>query len=149
MQDHKFTLDQIEYSLKRGLPDDLIRHFLYWVLPDSSTHPKGKAAQIRALKKIATDGERPTLQRIQQSSTVVDNIARFIIGVLGGGALLGPMIIMTFHKSQTARLITVSVAVLIFGFLLSVSTKAANQEILGATAAYAAVMVVYIGSVGT
>ena len=53
--------------------------------------------------------------------------------------MLAPMLIMTHYTSQSARLITVCVAVLLFGFLFAVGTRATNQEVLAASAAYAAV----------
>jgi hypothetical protein len=76
----------------------------------------------------------------------VDVISRIVFAFVGGAALLVPMIIMNFKTSRTGRLITVSVATLLFGIVLSLSTRANYQEVIGATAAYAAVMVVYVGS---
>ena len=67
------------------------------------------------------------------------------LAIGAGASLLVPMIIMTFKTSRTARLIVVSVATILFGVLFAVISNS-KENILGATAAYAAVMVVYIGS---
>ena len=70
---------------------------------------------------------------------------QIILAVAGGASLLVPMIIMTFKTSQTARLIVVSVATILFGMVFAV-VSSSKENILAGTAAYAAVMVVYIGS---
>jgi hypothetical protein len=79
-------------------------------------------------------------------SPAQERFARFIACFLGGASLLVPMILMTFKTQNNTRLIIVSCFVLFFGFMVSVFTEASNQEALGAVAAYAAVMVVYVGS---
>jgi len=55
------------------------------------------------------------------------------------------MMIMTFKVSRTARLTTVCVATLVFAYCM-VFISSNRQEIVAATAAYAAVMVVYVGT---
>jgi hypothetical protein len=57
-----------------------------------------------------------------------------------------PIIVMSFLKTANARLITASLFTLAFAILISFSSRASNQEILGGAAAYAAVLVVFIGS---
>lgn len=74
-----------------------------------------------------------------------DAFGRVALAVTGGASLLVPMIIMTFAVSRTARLIVVSVAVVIFAVGMAAATTS-RENILGATAAYAAVMVVYVGN---
>ena len=53
---------------------------------------------------------------------------------------------MTFLTSVAARLSTVCCCVIVFSFLIGLTTKASNQEVLGATAAYTAVLVVFVGT---
>lgn len=74
-----------------------------------------------------------------------DLMGRLAMAVGGGSALLLPMIVMTFLTSQTARLLIVCSSVLGFSTLMA-CTAASKENIVAATAAYAAVMVVYIGS---
>jgi hypothetical protein len=82
----------------------------------------------------------------RKTSAFVDALARFILAVIGGASLIVPMIIMTLHPSQAKSLITTSVAVIFFSFFMSVGIKSTNQDTLGATAAYAAVLVVFVGT---
>ena len=56
------------------------------------------------------------------------------------------MLIMSFHASKTKSLVTVSLAVLLFSFVLSIALKLQNNDVLAATAAYAAVLVVFVGT---
>jgi len=65
---------------------------------------------------------------------------------VGGAALLVPMIIMVFEASLSKSLITTSVSVLFFAGFLSFGISASNQDILAATATYAAVLVVFVGT---
>jgi hypothetical protein len=57
-----------------------------------------------------------------------------------------PIIIMSFLTTQNARLITASLFVVAFATFLSFTSAASNHEILAGSAAYAAVLVVFIGS---
>jgi uncharacterized RDD family membrane protein YckC len=86
---------------------------------------------------------RPSLDKLPP---FVEGLARIIIAITGGLFLLVPMILMTFITSPHYRLIIVSVAVLWFSISLGIVSHATNQELLGATAAYTAVLVVYVGA---
>ena len=79
------------------------------------------------------------------SSNLTRKFQQIILALGAGASLLVPMIIMTFKTSRTAKLIVVSVATILFGVLCAVISNS-KENILGATTAYAAVMVVYIGS---
>jgi hypothetical protein len=56
------------------------------------------------------------------------------------------MIVMTFVHESRWRLVIVSIAVVWFAISVALASQASNQELLGATAAYTAVLVVYVGS---
>ncbi|KAK5121888.1 hypothetical protein LTR85_004459 [Meristemomyces frigidus] len=83
---------------------------------------------------------------INRGRNYTDLFQRSVIAVSGGVSLLVPVIIMTFTTSRAARLIVVSVTVLLFSLFMAVGTPATNENLLTATAAYAAVMVVYVGT---
>lgn len=78
--------------------------------------------------------------------TIVDVLARQIVALLGGLCLVVPLIVMTFLTSVGARLAIVCYCVFNFSFFIGVATRASNQEVLGAAAAYAAVLVVFVGT---
>jgi hypothetical protein len=70
---------------------------------------------------------------------------RFFTALLGGLALIVPMLIMAIHENRMKSLITASVCVLLFALGLAWAVPATPQELLGTTAAYAAVLVVFVG----
>ena len=72
---------------------------------------------------------------------------RIVMALFGGAAVIAPMLIMTLHPSRNTSLITVSLATFFFALLLAIVAKdSAGKDVLGATAAYAAVLVVFVGT---
>jgi len=81
-------------------------------------------------------------------SGFVDRSARFVIALASGASLIVPMVIMSIDKSLRKSLITTSVAVLLFAAFISFVIKVKNSDIITATAAYAAVLVVFVAVSG-
>ena len=146
------------YNLRPGLSLDIIRRLLHRALPNNVKYADefGLKEQMNLRNQeesqleggILSDHQERNEQRNRRryaDSKVVDSLSRFIVAFLGGAALLIPMLVMTFRTSQPDKLITVCVSVVIFGLLFALGTKGSNQEVLAASAAYSAVMVVYIG----
>ncbi|KAJ3527111.1 hypothetical protein NM208_g10867 [Fusarium decemcellulare] len=73
-------------------------------------------------------------------------LGRFTVAILAGLALIVPMLIMKLSNSLVAQLVTVGVCVFILGLALSLSHSMEKKDIIGGTAAYAAVLVVFVGS---
>lgn len=74
-------------------------------------------------------------------------LERFGMGILGGVALIGPMLIMVLHRDLLTTLLTTSVATVLFAGFLSYWGQSTNGEtVLGMVAAYAAVLVVFVGT---
>jgi hypothetical protein len=95
---------------------------------------------------------------------------RFMVAIVGGLSLIVPMLIMILHKSIATSLVTISVAVVLFASTLAAWPVIHNhlpwvkrwkkmggqdipsflgaREVLLVTAAYAAVLVVFVGSNG-
>ena len=72
---------------------------------------------------------------------------RIIMAMFGGVALIAPMLIMTLHPSRNTSLFTTSLVTFIFALVLAVgATNSAGKDVLTATAAYAAVLVVFVGT---
>ena len=80
------------------------------------------------------------------ASPFVDRFARFIVVVTGGVSLVVPMLIMQLHQEPVKSLITTSLAVLFFPAVISILFRASNAETLRITAAYAAALVVFVGT---
>jgi Family of unknown function (DUF6594) len=75
---------------------------------------------------------------------------RLRMALFGGLGLLAPVIVMTLVPGRTSYLVTTSVAILLFALALAIfAEKTSGKDILAATAAYAAVLVVFIGTSAT
>ena len=62
--------------------------------------------------------------------------------------LIVPMLIMVLHKGMVTALVTVSVMTFLFAVVLAVALKQPPETLLAAVAAYAAVLVVFVGASG-
>jgi hypothetical protein len=67
------------------------------------------------------------------------------MAAVGGGFLVGPMWLMVLHNTLYTTLVTTTVCVSLFGAIMS-WRLGGPMEVLSATAAYAAVLVVFIGA---
>lgn len=87
-------------------------------------------------------GKRPMALHI---SSKVDTLARLLIAVVGCAFLIVPMVALAYATSLLLRQLLVVMFVLFFAVVLALGSKATNQELLVATAAYSAVLVVFVG----
>lgn len=71
---------------------------------------------------------------------------RFIMAMVGGLALVVPLLITALHPTLEKALITTCIAIVLFSLYLALaSPKLKETELLGSSAAYAAVLVVFVG----
>lgn len=70
---------------------------------------------------------------------------RLMTAAVGGIFLVGPMWLMTLHNTRYTALISTSVFVFVFGVLMASSLEK-PMDVLSSTAAYAAVLVVFVGT---
>ena len=72
---------------------------------------------------------------------------RFCMGSFDGLALTVPMLIMVLHRPLHGGLIVSSVGTMLFAFALALVVRSLRgMDVLAATAAYAAVLVVFVGT---
>jgi VIT1/CCC1 family predicted Fe2+/Mn2+ transporter len=118
---------------------DPLREFVMESFPRWLTYSRKEKL---ARKKEYGEGKRPN-----EVSPLVDKFVRFSVAITGGLFLVVPMLIMTLGgQSQNKSLITVSVAVFWFVLSLAFGIRVSNAETLVATATYAAVLVVFVGT---
>ncbi len=82
----------------------------------------------------------------RHTSLVVDHLARLIMAMLGGILFLVLMTVLAFLNSLKWTLITICLFVVFFSVVLSLVSRVSNDQVLAATAAYSAVMVVFVAS---
>ena len=137
-----FPYDTIYRTIerRRAQNKDSIREFLRKSLPNRLSWTD---AERHTRKADYSRGKPPEIY-----SQFINSLARFIVGSLGGCALIVPIIIMVLHSSLTKSLITVSVAVIMFALVISLVFETDNKDAITATATYAAVLVVFVGTSG-
>lgn len=134
-----FNTRYMSAHLGPGISPDPVRNYLKAVLPRHLTYTKTE-------KDSRTDDYLLGLPP-RAVSPLVDKLTRFIIAFAGGALLVVPMLIMSIpSRDKTKSLVTVSVAVTLFASMMSVGIRASNSETLVATATYAAVLVVFVGT---
>lgn len=73
---------------------------------------------------------------------------RLATALFGGAALVGPMLIMILVDGLVSKLVTTCVSVLFFGLIVACAWEDAKlSDVMGAVAAYTAVLVVFVGAV--
>lgn len=77
-----------------------------------------------------------------------DFLLRLGFGVLGGVALVGPMVLMILHNTLVTQVATTGVATFLFAVCMASyrGPDASPLAVVGTTAAYAAVLVVFVGT---
>jgi VIT1/CCC1 family predicted Fe2+/Mn2+ transporter len=71
---------------------------------------------------------------------------RFGMASAGGLVLVVPMLVMANLETKIASLVTTCIAMFLFATGITVGTRLKPDQVLGATAAYAAVLVVFVGT---
>ncbi|KAI1322753.1 hypothetical protein F5Y16DRAFT_415564 [Xylariaceae sp. FL0255] len=73
-------------------------------------------------------------------------VFRFAVALFSGVALIAPMLIMVLHQGIPTALATTSVAVFILAIVVALYSNAGAEAIMGTVAAYAAVLIVFVGN---
>ncbi|KAF3399294.1 hypothetical protein DPV78_006881 [Talaromyces pinophilus] len=84
--------------------------------------------------------------RINNDRSVKAFLQRLVLALFGGVVLVGPMLLMVLFNNQTVSLATTSVAVFEFASVVSAYSNGPAEGLVGVVAAYAAVMVVFVGA---
>jgi hypothetical protein len=73
--------------------------------------------------------------------------SRLIMALFGGMALIAPTVIMALYPYRNTCLATTAAATVIFALVLAFGARdSTGKDVLAATAAYTAVLVVFLGS---
>ncbi|KAI6810502.1 hypothetical protein KC340_g16748 [Hortaea werneckii] len=97
------------------------------------------------------DHEHPLLSNAfgrhhaNEATSKKQRLERFAMASFGGLLIIVPMLIMANVPGKVASLVTSCVAIAIFAALVTLGTKLGPHEVLASVAAYAAVLVVFVG----
>lgn len=108
-------------------------------VPEALRHVEGSCGEL-GLREL---NQHQSIRRAEVKAL----IQRIFMGLFGGIALICPVLIMALSSSQKTNLITVSVATIVFAILLAIgASDSTGKDVLSATAAYTAVLVVFFGT---
>ena len=82
----------------------------------------------------------------QNTARLAEIITRFVVALLAGAFLVIPLVILSHQSSSQTHLITVSICIVIFSLLVSLVSRASNEQTMVASAGYAAVLVVFLSN---
>jgi hypothetical protein len=80
------------------------------------------------------------------SSASISIIARVLMSFMSVIFLIVPMFALTYIQGTGYILLTAALFAVVFAILVAVSSRARNHEVFGVTAAYAAVLMVFVGN---
>lgn len=103
-------------------------------------------------KKVG-DATTDLLQDMQKNKELQKHERKFLafmsrlnMALFGGFVLIIPMLIIDLHPTKLTSLLTASVFVLAVAVYFAAATNWESKDIIGATAAFAAVLVVFVGT---
>lgn len=129
--------DVLRHSLRKGL-----RAFWFFIRSGAIKHGR----KTQDFSKSASDMESNLKGSYQNTARLAEVITRFLVALIAGAFLVVPMVILANQSSRKAQLITVSMCIVVFSFLISLISMASNEQIMLASAAYAAVLVVFLSN---
>lgn len=99
----------------------------------------------------ADDAKHPQLRtqgrhKAHRMAHAREQSTRLLFAIAGGLSLILPMLIMANVPGKIASLVTTCISMLIFVILIAFLTRLSPNEVLATTAAYAAVLVVFVGT---
>ena len=111
----------------------------------SMMYPDSDVESARPPERGVTKHRFERMQRLARLERKHGMQRRFVVAIFGGLSVIAPMLVMAIHPSQVKTLATASVAVIVFALILAWKSSARVETLLATTAAYAAVLVVFVG----
>lgn len=137
----KRTDDPFHLTAQRGRDEEELLHKATNNLSDQTIFQLKKR---KPEKRLNTD----PVGHVRNDVTGRQDVRRFSrrlgLAVIGGAFLIVPMWIMVLHNTLYTGLVSTTVFVTLFG-LLSASYLEEEKDVISTTAAYAAVLVVFVG----
>ena len=127
--------DILRHSLRK-----ILRYFWFFVCH------RGTTDDISDTYSAETELEANRKRTCQNTTRLAEIITRFVVAILASAFLVIPLAVLSHQSSQEAHLITVSVSIVVFSLLVSMLSKASNEQIMAASAGYAAVLAVFISN---
>ena len=107
---------------------------------------RGVTDDVPDAYSVETELEANRRRTYQNTTRLAEIITRFVVAILASAFLVVPLVVLSHQSNQESHLITVSVSIVVFSILVSMVSKASNEQTMAASAGYAAVLVVFISN---
>jgi hypothetical protein len=104
------------------------------------------AQQESGFHDVSQTMETKRRKHYRDNTSMADVSARLLMAITAAIFFVIPLVILNFQNSTKAHLLTVCLCIIIFSLIISLGTKASNQETMVACGGYAAVLVVFVSS---
>jgi len=82
----------------------------------------------------------------QNNILVADVLSRFLVALVAGAFMVLPLVMVSYQDTQKTHLITISIWIVVFALLASTMLKTSGIATMGAIAAYAAILSVFVSN---
>ena len=147
---YKTRLVRVDQAHRTG-SRDIIRHALrkclraLWFFV-CRHHRGGIVTEPQEPYASAATLESHLKKSYQNTARLAEIITRFLVALLAGAFLVIPLVVLSYQASSQTHLITISVCIVVFSLLVSLVSRASNEQIMVASAGYAAVLVVFLSN---
>ncbi len=144
---YKTRLVRVDQAHRSG-SRDVLRHTLrkclraFWFFVRS----EGKKAATGEPYTSASTLESNISRSFQNTARLAEFVTRFLVALLAAAFLVVPLIVLSHQSSGATHLTTISICILVFSLLVSLLSKASNEQTMAASAGYAAVLVVFLSN---
>ena len=144
---YKTRLVRVDQAHRSG-SRDVLRHTLrkclraFWFFLRKNGSKVDSDRSYMSASKL----ESNLVKSYQNTAGLAEVLTRFLVALLAGAFLVIPLIVLSHQSSNRTHLITISVCIVIFSLLVSLLSKASNEQTMAAAAGYAAVLVVFLSN---
>ena len=82
----------------------------------------------------------------QNTALLADILSRMLVSLIAGIFMVLPLVLVSYQTTKRDHLITISVWIVGFSLLVSATLRSSNLATIGAVAAYAAVLSVFVSN---
>lgn len=124
---------------------DPVSHWIHRLLRDFRYRKLSRRCGARGVEAQAVLGRADSFSH-QNSAPLSNFIGRLITTLMTGVFLVVPLAALGPQSTSTSQLVVVAVCILLFSFLVATMMKASNFEMMAVSAAYAAVLSVFVSN---
>ena len=144
---YKTRLVRVDLAHRSG-SRDILRHGLrkclraFWFYLRHEGNKTGAPGPYASASRIESNLKKS----YQNTAGLAEVITRFLVALMAGAFLIIPLVALSHQSSTQTHLVTISICIVVFSLLISLISKASNEQIMAASAGYAAVLAVFLSN---